>query len=404
MILFNRIFLVSALLVTSTITIAQDKIAIRAQTIYTMAGEPINNGVILVEQGKIKNVGSNITIPDDFKVIEAKIVTPGLIDAHTVVGLAGYLNQEHDQDQLEKSNPIQPELRAIDAYNGREVLVGWLRQHGVTSIHTGHGPGALISGQTMLVKTLEGEIDQALISAPTMLAMTLGSSVSGNYDKPGTRAKGMAMLREALIEAVEYDKKMSSKDKKKHPSRDLKKEVLVKLLKGEITALMTAHKATEILAALRLQEEFGFKMVLDGASEAPLVIEQIKTANIPVILHPAMIRPSGDAKSASLETAAKLRDAGIEFALQSGYEGYVPKTRVILFEAAMYAANGLTFEEALASITITPAKILGLSERVGSLEQGKDADLVLFDGDPFEYTSHVCTVLINGKVVSDICN
>jgi imidazolonepropionase-like amidohydrolase len=131
--------------------------------------------------------------------------------------------------------------------------------------------------------------------------------------------------------------------------------------------------------------------VLDGASESYLVLDQIKAASVPVLLHPTMFRARG-------ETA--LRKAGIPFALQSGYESYVPKTRVVLFEAALAAANGLTPEEALASITIDAAKLLGIAGRVGSLERGKDADLALFDGDPFEYTTHVVGVVIEGEVVS----
>ena len=133
------------------------QVAVRAETIYTMSGEPIKNGVILVRDGKIERVGSaaDITIPSQYRTLTAKVVTPGLIDAHTVVGLAGYLNQPHDQDQLETSSAIQPELRAIDSYNSREKLVEYLRSFGVTTIHTGHAPGALVSGQTMICKTVE---------------------------------------------------------------------------------------------------------------------------------------------------------------------------------------------------------------------------------------------------------
>ncbi len=401
----SRSILVLLLLLVARLgpALAQDPLAIRAEIVHTMAGEPIENGVILIKDGKIERLGADLGIPEGYEVIEGKVATPGLIDAHTVVGLAGYLNQTHDQDQLERSNPIQPDLRAIDAYNGREVLVGWLRRHGITTMHTGHGPGALISGQTMLVKTVDGSIDDALIHSPVMLAMTLGPAVSRNFQKPGTRAKSVAMLRETLVKAQEYTRKMESQEESKRPPRDLSMEMLSSLLKGEVTALVTAHSVPEILAALRLQREFGFKMVLDGASESYLLLDEIKAADVPVILHPSMIRPSGDASAASLETAVKLRDAGILFALQSGHEGYVPKTRVVLFEAAVYAANGLSFEQALSMITIDAAKILGIDGQVGSLEPGKDADVVLFDGDPFEYTAHVCTVVLEGRIESDEC-
>ena len=165
---------------------------------------------------------------------------------------------------------------------------------------------------------------------------------------------------------------------------------------------MTRHRANDILTALRLAKEFDIRIVLDGAAEAYLVVDQIKAAGVPVILHPTMSRAGGEAENMSMETASTLQKAGIPVALQSGYEAYVPKTRVVLFEAALAAANGLTFEQALATVTIDAAKILGVDKRVGSLEAGKDGDLALFDGDPFElHVTHVTGVVIDGVVVSE---
>ncbi|HEX7117274.1 MAG TPA: amidohydrolase family protein [Longimicrobiales bacterium] len=380
------------------------QIAVRGETVYTMAGPPIQDGVVLIgRDGKIERVGpaARVAVPDEYRTLTAKVVTPGLIDAHSVVGLAGYLNQDHDQDQLERSNAIQPELRAFDAYNARERLVEWLREHGITTVHTGHGPGALMSGQTMIVKTRGETVGEALVDSVTMVAMTLGPEVARNYDgRPGTRAKGVALIRAQLIKAQDYLRKLEDGD---DPPRDLKLEILARVLRGEVPALITAQRATEILAALRLQREFGFRLVLDGAAESYDLIEEIKAAGVPVILHPTMARHNGTLENATMETARRLRDAGIRVALQSGYEGYVPKTRVVLFEAAMAAAYGLPFEQALATVTIDAARILGIDDRVGSLEPGKDGDVVLFNGDPFEYTSHVCTVLIEGRVVSQRC-
>ena len=377
------------------------QVAVRGETVYTMAGAPIRDGVVLVRNGKIERVGpaSQVTVPAGYQLLAAKVVTPGLVDAHSVVGLAGALNQPHDQDQLEKSNPIQPELRAIDAYNAREELVKWLRGFGVTTVHTGHGPGALASGQTMVVKTRGDDISEALVDSATMVAFTLGRSVSANFKSPGSRSKGIAMLRAELIKAQEYARKQKAGGQ----PRDLKLEALAKVLNGEMPALITAQQVPEILAALRLAEEFKLKLVLDGAAESYLVMDEIKKAGVPVILHPTMVRLGGETESATLETARKLRDAGITVALQSGFEGYVPKTRVVLFEAALAAANGLGMENALRTITIDAARVIGQDKRVGSLEAGKDGDVVLFDGDPFEYTSHVCGVLIEGQVVSQEC-
>ena len=382
------------------------QIAVWGDTIYTMAGEKIVNGIILIKDGKIEKVGlqNEITVPADYKKIAGKIVTPGLIDAHSVVGLSGIYNYEHDQDQLEKSDAIQPELRAFDAYNMREKLVGFVRNLGITTLHTGHGPGALASGQTMMVKTFGETLKDVIVDSVTTVSFTLGSDVSSNYKKPGTRSKGVAMLREEFIKAKDYIEKIKNAKEEKKPSRDLKLEILAKVLSGEVLAMFTVQRAPEIMTALRLQQEFGFKLIIDGAAESYLLINEIKEIPLRgIILHPTMVRNYGDTKNVSLETAATLKKEGITFALQSGYEGYVPKTRIVLFEAAIANANGLPFEDALATITINAAKILGIEDRVGSIETGKDADIVLFDDNPFEYTSHVCTVIINGKIVKEDC-
>jgi len=180
------------------------------------------------------------------------------------------------------------------------------------------------------------------------------------------------------------------------PSRDLRLEMLVRVLDGEVPLLITANRAQDIAAALRLKAEFNIPIILDSASEAYLLLEEIKEAGVPVLIHPTMFRMFGEMENMSVETASKLRAAGIPFAIQSGFENYVPKTRIVLFEAAIAAANGLTFDEALASITIDAARILNLDDRIGSLETGKDGDVALFDGDPFEYTTHCTGTLING--------
>ncbi len=384
---------------------AQAQLAVRADTLYTMAGAPIENGVVLIRNGKIEQVGpaQAVRIPEGYRVLEAAVVTPGLIDAHSVVGLAGILNYDHDQDQLDTSDPIQPELRAIDAYNARERLIEWVRSFGVTTLHTGHGPGAVISGQTMLVKTRGGMVEEALIDSVTTVAATLGPMVERYFRSPGTRAKAVAMLRAELLKAQAYRRKLQASDPARRPEPDLGMETLVRVLNGEVPLMITAQQVPEIMAALRLQREFGFRLILDGAAEAYLVLDEIKQAGVPVILHPTMVRPRSETVNATLETAARLHEAGIPFAFQSGFESYVPKTRVVLFEAAMAVANGLPRMAALEALTIQAARILEIADRVGSLEPGKDADLVLFDGDPFEYTTHVCGVMIEGELVHETC-
>jgi imidazolonepropionase-like amidohydrolase len=381
--------LLLALLALSTL---KAQLAIQGEKVYTMAGAAIENGVVLIRNGKIERVGTaaQVQIPTGYRTLSAKMVTPGLIDAHTVIGLSGYLNQPQDQDQLEKTTAMQPELRAVDAYDPREKLIEWVRSFGVTTIHTGNGPGALISGQTMIIKTNAPTADAAMVPA-AMVAVSLGDLGKAETGKsPGTRPKEIALLRSEFIKAKEYTPK----------TRDLHLETLARVLKGELRLLITVHRANDLVTALRLAKEFNLKIVLDGAAESQLVLERIKAAGFPVIIHPTMMRANAETENATFEDAAKLQSAGIPWALQSGFEEYVPKTRVVLWEAGVAAANGLTFDQALAGITINAAKLLGIANRVGSLETGKDADLALYDGDPFEYTSHCTGVVIDGAVIS----
>ncbi len=424
-----------ALLAASLLTVlatgeAAAQVAVRAGTLHTVSGEPMENAVVIAgADGRIAWVGpaAEADIPDGVDVLEAAVVTPGLVDARSVVGLSGALNSNvgpvRDQDQLERSSPLQPELRAIDAYDATETLVEWVRTYGVTTLHTGHGPGALISGQTMIAKTRGRNVDQAVVVPARMLASTLGNAVSSNFQSPGTIAKGVAMLRNALFGAQEYLEQVRAAEEDggdrdgggegegdtedggdatpapQPPPRDLAKEALGQVLDGELSLLITANTVPEIAAALRLQREFGFPLVLDSAAESYLLLDEIREAGVPVLLHPTMSR----VRNGSYETAATLADAGIPFAIQTGFEGYVPKSRVLLWEAAIAAANGLGRERALEAVTLGAARILGVDGRVGSVEVGKDADLALFDGDPFEYTTHVCGVVIESEVLSREC-
>lgn len=374
--------------------------AVRADRIHTVSGDVIEDGVILVSDDEIENVGpaSEVSIPDGYTVHESTVVTPGLIDSRSVVGLSGIHNVPADQDQLETSAPIQAGLRALDAYNADEQLVAWLRDLGVTTIHTGPAPGALVSGQTMIAHTTGETVDEAMIRPLAAVSFTLGSGVSRNFESPGTRSKGVAMVRQALEDARAYQRNRGD-----NGSTDLGKEALVKVLEGEVPALIHANTAVDIMGALRLAREYELDLILEGAADAYLVLDEIREAGVPVLLHPTMTRPGGEAANAAFDTAAKLKEAGIPFAIQGGYEGYVPKARVVLFEAAVAAANGLDHGDALEAITLSPARILGLDDRLGSIEAGKQADLVLYDGDPFEYVSHVCKVFIAGEVVSDEC-
>ncbi len=396
---------VSATLVSTQVALAQD-IAVRGDTVHTMAGAPISDGIVVVEDGVITAIGpaASITVPAGIEILSAPVVTPGLIDAHSTVGLAGYLNQPHDQDQLERSAPVQPELRAIDAYNPNDRLVQWVRELGVTTLHTGHSPGALVSGQTMVVKTVGRTVDDAVVKPIAMIASNLGTSaLASGTETPGTRSKQVALLRTALINAqnartVGDDK---GEDDSSAKASSLTNQIMQDVLDRKVPLMVTAWKEQDILSALRLKQEFGIDLVIDGAAEAYLVTDALRSAGVPVILHPPRARQLGDLGNASFTTAATLRDAGVPFAFQSGYESYVPKTRVVLWEAAVAAANGLGMEDALKSITIDAARIIGVADKVGSLEVGKHGDIAMFDGDPFEITNKVTGVVIEGVVVSD---
>ncbi|MBI2826456.1 MAG: amidohydrolase family protein [Planctomycetia bacterium] len=427
---YSTIALATCCAVLCAAAAAHAQVAVRGKTVYTMAGRPITDGVVVVKDGKIVAIGTaaEVKVPDGARTLTAAVVTPGLIDAHATVGFSGILNQPQDQDQLERSTAIQPELRAVDAYNAQDELVEWIRGFGVTTVHTGHAPGELISGQTMIVKTVGHTVADAVVRDAQAVAATLSIDARKTEGKsPGTRGKMMAMLRSELLKAREYAAKQrkaaekpdkpagagaapaakpgetadTAKKPAEPPPRDLRMETLGQVLDGKLVLLVTADRVQDIQSALRLAKEFGIKLWLDGAAEAYLAIDDIKAAGVPVIIHPTMARAVGDKENQSFETAAKLVAAGIPVALQSGYEAYVPKTRVVLFEAGLAAANGLSFEQALATITIDAAKILGIADRVGSIEIGKDGDLALYDGDPFEYTSHCVGVVIDGKVASE---
>ena len=397
-------------------------LVIQAKRVLTAAGQTIENGSVVCINGKIKAVGktSEVSIPDKATIMKCEVVMPGMVDVRTCVGLSGILNGKQHSDQIETSSPLQPELRAIDAYNPKEELVDYIRSFGVTTIHTGHAPGELMSGQTLIAKTVGNTIEEALMIDGRAIAATLaeGSTKSGKAS-PGTRGKKMAMLRSLFIEAQELQSKLNAKSKpkaadpnladsnekenSKEPdpiARNLRLEALVEVLSGKKALLITADRAQDIASAIRLAEEFKIKIWLDSAADSHLMIPQIKAAGISVLLHPSMARASGEKENQSFQAAAKLHAAGIPFAIQGGFEAYVPKVRVVLFEAGIAAAHGLSYDAAIESVTISPARILGIQDRVGSLEPGKDADLALYDGDPLEYTTHCVGVIINGNVVS----
>ncbi|MBL9075899.1 MAG: amidohydrolase family protein [Planctomycetes bacterium] len=370
--------------------------AVVAETVHTMAGPPIADGVVLVRDGRIERIGKavDVAVPDGMPVWRAAVVTPGLIDAHATVGLSGVLNVRHDQDQLERSAAVQPELRALDAYHARDPLVAWLRSFGITTVHTGHAPGALVSGQTMVVKTHGRSADQDVVVPLAMVAVTLGDGGrAGDGKAPGTRAKAVAMLREELQRAREYAAKRAADAE---APVDLGREVMAQVLRKEVPLLVTAHRAHDLQAALRVAQEFDVRVVLDGAAEAYTMLPELQRAGVAVLPHPTMARTVGELKNGTMELPRLLLEAGVPFALQSGFESYVPKSRVVLFEAGVAIGHGLPADAALRALTADAARLCGIDARTGTLVAGKDADLALWDGDPFEYTTHCLGTVIDG--------
>jgi imidazolonepropionase-like amidohydrolase len=375
--------------------------AVRGAKVFPVAGAPIDDGVVLVRDGKIAQVGraADVVLPDGLPVRRAAVVTPGLIDAHATVGLTGILNVPHDQDQLDRTAAVQPELRALDAYHARDPLVAWLRGLGITTVHTGHAPGALVSGQTMVVKLHGRSADQDVVVPLAMVAVTLGDGGRGPGGKsPGTRAKAVAMLREQLLQARHYAAK---RQRDADAAVDLGLDVLARVLQREIPLLITAHRAHDLQAALRIADEFEVQVVLDGAAEAYTMLPEIQRAGVWVLPHPAMARTVGELANGTMELPKLLLEARVPFALQSGFEGYVPKTRVVTFEAGVAVGRGLPADAALRALTLDAARLLGVGQRLGSLEPGKDADLALWDGDPFEYTTHCLGAVIDGVEYAD---
>lgn len=394
----------------AALPLAADTLAIEGRLIQTMGPQgAIRNGVVLVADGRIVAVGpaEQVAIPANSRRLQAQVVTPGLVDTKSAVGLSGLYNVDADQDQDEATNPNTAEVRALDAFNPRDPLLAYVRSMGVTTAQVAPGEINPIAGQAGIFK-LAGEIPEEMALRPvSAMVFNLGEAPKGFYGgqkkAPSTRMGTAALIRQALLEAQQFADKRErweQADEKKEdarPERDLRLEALARVVRREVPALFVARRADDIMTALRLAKEFDLELVLSQATEGYLVREPIAEAAVPVLVGPTLERlGSMETMNATLENAALLAKAGVPIAFTAGFEGYVPKNRVLLFEAAIAAVNGLGFDRALQASTIDAARILGVADRVGSLEPGKDADVVLFDGNPFEYTTHVEGVIIEG--------
>jgi imidazolonepropionase-like amidohydrolase len=383
--------------------------AILAGRIHTVGKGTITDGIIVVKDGKIDTVAAQkdlpFKLPDDMPILTAAVVTPGLIDAHTVVPPSGALNLTADQDQDEMSDPNQADLRVLDAFNPNEPLLEFLRMQGVTVIHALPGRHNVIAGQSGIFHTYGPSAEKMTIRFPAALLVNLGEVPKQSYPNklPTTRMGTAALVRNALAQAQsDARKRAAAKDEEKKPSRNLKLEALMLALDGKVPVVFSAHRADDIDTGLRLAKEFKLQAQLDLAAEAYLMADRIADAKVSVVVHPTMQRPAEmETFNLHLCNAAVLADHKIPLAIGTGFESYVPKTRVVRHEAGMAMVNGLGFDRALGAITLDAAKILGIDDRFGSIEPGKIADLVLYDGDPFEHATHVTHTIQDGRVVFD---
>jgi imidazolonepropionase-like amidohydrolase len=384
-----------------------ESFAVLAGLIYTMDGNAVRDGVVLVVKGKIKAVGPRtaVAVPADLPVLTAQVVTPGLIDAHTVVGLSGATNTPSDQDQDELSDPNQADLRVLDGFNPNEPLLEFLCRQGITVVHAVPGRGNVIAGQTGIFRTYGRTAESMALRFPAGVLVNLGEVPKSSYPnrQPTTRMGTAALVRTVFSQARDYAaKKASAKDDKK-PAPNTKLDALSLALEGKVPVIFAAHRADDLATGLRLAKEFNLKARLDLATEGYLVADLLAAAKVPVVVHPTMQRAGAtmETSNSHLCNAAVLADKGVLLALGTGFEGYVPKTRVLRHEAAMAMVYGLGPERALAAVTREAAKILGIDAERGSITPGKAADLVLYDGDPFEHATHVSATLIDGRVVYD---
>ncbi len=375
-------------------------IAFTGARIIPISGPEIPSGTLLVQNGRVVGVGA-VAIPPGAQRIDAagKIIMPGIVDSHSHIG---------GVEGADSSAPIQPDVRVLDAINVRDARIQKAQAGGITTANVMPGSGYLLSGQTLYLKLRDGKvIDDLLIhnadgSIAGGMKMANGTNSRKSPPFPGTRAKAAALVREQYIKAQEYRDKVraAAGDPTKLPPRDLRMEALVEVLDGKRTVQHHTHRHDDILTVIRLSQEFHFHVVLHHASDAWMVTDQIAAAKIPVSLI-LIDSPGGklEAKDVSLETAAVLEKAGILFGFHT--DDPITDSRFLLRMAALAIRAGCSRDRALQALTIANAQILGLQDRIGSLQPGKDADFILLSGDPFSVYSKVLETWVEGKKVFD---
>ena len=385
---------------------------IKNAMIKTMAGKDIQNGCILAENGKIKAIGENISVPSGAEVIDAggRLTTPGLIDGHSHIGMFGEACGWEGEDGNEVTDPITPQMRAIDSLNPMDEGVKNSVSGGVTCVGTGPGSANPMGGTFACIK-LRGSSrsDDLILRDNFAMKIAFGENPKRCYgyrkDKaPMTRMATAALLRETLFKARRYYEEMleyekSEKEDKKKPSYDMKMEALLPVMRKEIPLKAHAHRADDIFTSLRIAREFGLDITLDHCTEGHLIVNELSKEDKFIFVGPTF---GGKSKlellNKSFETTKVLSDAGLKICIITDAP-VIPQEYLSLC-AGFAVKAGMNEEKAWKAITICPAEAMGVSNRVGSLEAGKDADIVIFNGNPLkDINSTVAYTIVDGKIV-----
>ncbi|MGM8272932.1 amidohydrolase [Clostridium perfringens] len=361
---------------------------------------------ILIKDGKISKIGEDLSqYIGEEEVIDAKglLIFPGFIEAHCHLGLHEEGNNGAGNGTNEASEPITPQMRAIDGINPFDGGFQSAREAGVTTAVIGPGSANVIGGQFAAVKTSGICIDDMIIKEPVAIKVAFGENpkrvYSGKNKMPNTRMAIAALLRETLIEAVNYkNRKIDAEIEDRDFSKNLKYEALLPLINREIPMKAHAHRADDILTAIRISKEFNLKLTLDHCTEGHLISDYIKRENLDAIVGPTLsFNGKAETLKKTFKTPKALIDKGIKVAITTDHP--VVTIDKLPLCAAMAMKEGITFNEALEAITINPAEIIGIDESVGSLKEGKDGDLVILNGSPFEIATKTIYTIINGEVV-----
>ena len=375
--------------------------------ILTMSGAIWEKGYICIEKGKIKDLGpmeSGAPFPlqsgRNVQVINAShcIVMPGLIEAHCHMGITEEKKGMEGDDCNETVNPITPYLRAIDAINPMDAAFDDALRAGITGAMIGPGSANVVGGSFAFVKTRGRSIDRLVIKSPAAMKIAFGENPKVNYGdqgkSPATRMAIAAMLREELFKASSYREKRKNGSLKEP---DFKYECWMPVFNGEIPLKAHVHRADDILTAIRIAKEFHLNMTLDHCSEGHLIAEEVKNSGFPAIVGPDLAsRNKIEVQNMAFKTVGILNKAGVKTAITTDHP--VSLIQALPICAGLAVKSGMEEMEALKSITIYPAQICGVNDRIGSLEKGKDADIVIFDGNPLEIATRVMCTLINGEI------